>query len=692
MKLYNIFMDKAYQPREYEAKIYQFWEKKGFFKATLQTDKKPFVITLPPPNVTGGLHAGHAMYVVEDVLARYHRMKAEPTLFLPGFDHASIAVEYLVKKQLAKEGKSREEIGREEFLKKAEKFAEDSKKYIRGQLKKLGFSLDWSREAYTMDVVRSQAVKEAFHRLHQKKLIYQGERMIHWCVKCQTTLSDLEVDYQERKDPLYYLKYGPFILATTRPETKFGDTAVAVNPKDKRYQSWVGKKFIYQSLIGSRQMKVIADEAVDPEFGTGVVKVTPAHDFNDFEISQRHHLDVLAVIDCRGRLNQNTGRFSGLTIQQAREKVVAELKKKGDLIKIDENYLHRVGTCYRCGAVVEPMISKQWFVKMKPLAAKAIEAVKTGRITIIPQRFEKIYFHWLENIQDWCISRQLWWGHKIPLAGEDDVLDTWFSSSLWPISVFGWPEKTKDLQFFYPTTVRETGYDILFFWVAREIMMCLAMTAEIPFKTVYFHGLVRDEQGRKFSKTAGIGFDPVEMMEKYGADALRFALVIGNAPARDLKIQENKVKAYRNFSNKVWNAARFITMNREVKTQSASWRTKLKTTTQKLKLEDKQMIKEINQLIVSATKHLDEFRFDLAAEEIYQCFWHRFCDHYLETTKSRQKEAAAQWTLQVSLRTFLKLLHPFMPFITETIWQKLKTKNDPDLIVAPWPGKIKISQ
>lgn len=676
-------MDKVYQPQEYEAKIYQFWQKKGYFRPRRQADRKPFVITLPPPNVTGGLHAGHAMSVVEDILARYHRMKGEPTLFLPGFDHASIAVEYLVKKQLAKEGKTKKEIGREEFLRRSRKFAEESREYIREQLKKLGFSLDWSREAYTMDETRSAAVKEAFKRLHQKKLIYQGERIVHWCVKCQTTLSDLEVDYQERQNPLYYLKYGPFVLATTRPETKFGDTAVAVNPHDKRYQKWIGKKFIYRSLIGPRQMQVVADEAVDPKFGTGVVKVTPAHDFNDFEISQRHQLKILPVIDCRGRLNQNTGRFSGLTIQQAREKVVAELKNKGDLIKIDENYRHRVGTCYRCGAVVEPMISKQWFVKMKPLAEKAIAAVKTGQITIIPQRFEKIYFHWLENIQDWCISRQLWWGHKIPLVGEDDILDTWFSASLWPISVFGWPKRTADLQGFYPTTIRETGYDILFFWVAKEIMMCLAMTGKIPFQTVYLHGLVRDEQGRKFSKTAGIGFDPVEMMEKYGTDALRIALVAGNAPGHDLKIEENKIKAYRNFSNKIWNASRFVLAHAAKCNPPAGG--------QNLKPEDKKMIKELNSLIVSATKHLDNFRFDLAAEETYQCFWHQFCDHYLEKTKSRQNDPANQWVLRSSLKHFLLLFHPFMPFITEAIWQKLKTKNDPDLIVAPWPEKIKIS-
>jgi len=678
-------MNKAYQSQEHEAKIYKLWEEKGFFRPRPGTVLKPFVVTLPPPNVTGGLHAGHAMYVVEDILVRYHRMKGENTLFLPGFDHASIAVEYLVKKQLAKEGKNKKEIGREEFLKRAECFAEDSKKYIREQLKKLGFSLDWSREAYTMDKVRSMAVKEAFKKLYNQGLIYQGERIVHWCIKCQTTLSDLEVDYKERKNPLYYLKYGPFILATTRPETKFGDVAVAVHPKDKRYQKWIGKEFVYQSLIGPRKIKVVADKIVDPEFGTGVVKVTPAHDFNDFEISKRHKLKTITVINRYGRLNKNNGRFRDLTVNQARKKIVEELKKKGDLIKVDKSYLHRIGTCYRCGRVIEPIISKQWFIKMKPLAKKAIAAVKKGHIKIIPKRFEKVYFHWLENIRDWCISRQLWWGHKIPLKGEDDILDTWFSASLWPISVFGWPKKTEDFQCFYPTTIRETGYDILFFWVAKEIMMCLAMTDQVPFKTVYLHGLVRDEKGRKFSKTTGVGFDPTEMMEKYGTDALRIALVIGNAPGHDLKIEENKIKAYRNFANKIWNASRFVISSADHLRGGVAPAAHLGDEFNK---EDKEMIKEINSLIISVTKHLDKFRFDLAAEKIYQCFWHQFCDRYLEAVKKRQDDPAAQWTLMVSLKTFLKLLHPFMPFITEVIWQKIKDKKDSDLIISPWPKKI----
>jgi len=513
-------MEKTYDPRAVEAKIYESWEKGGYFAPKKDPKKKPFVVTLPPPNVTGGLHAGHAMYVIEDIMARYHRMLGEPTLWLPGFDHASIAVEYLVCKQLAQEGKTKREIGREQFLTRAEKFADESRVYIREQLKKLGLSLDWSREVYTMDNQRSVAVKEAFARLYKGGFIYQGERLINWCPNCQTAISDLENIYQEEAGELYFMKYGPFTLATTRPETKFGDTAVAVHLKDKRYQTWVGKEFIYQSLIGPRKMRVVADEAVDPEFGTGVVKVTPGHDFTDFEIGQRHNLQIIKVIDEKGRLTPAAGRFAGLAVAEARKKVVAELKEKGELIKT-EKITHAVGHCQRCGTVTEPLVSQQWFVKIKPLAKEAIKAVKTGKIKIIPKRFEKVYFNWLENIRDWCISRQLWWGHKIPIEGENDILDTWFSAGLWPISVFGWPKQTPDLKYFYPTTVRETGYDILFFWVAREIMMCLFLTKKVPFRVVYLHGLVRDEKGRKFSKTAGIGFDPLEIIDKYGADALR---------------------------------------------------------------------------------------------------------------------------------------------------------------------------
>lgn len=668
-------LEKVYKPEKVEKNIYKFWKKEGFFTPEIIPKKKPFVITLPPPNVTGGLHAGHAMYVIEDILARYHRLKGGTTLFLPGFDHASIAVEYLVRKQLLKEGKTRQEIGKKEFLKRAKKFADDSRKYIREQLKKLGFAMDWTREAYTMDKTRSLAVKEAFGRLYQKGLIYQGERIINWCTKCQTTLSDLEVEHKERKDPLYYIKYGPFVLATVRPETKFGDTAIAVHPKDRRYQKWVGKEIEVEGLLGKFKIKVITDKRVDPEFGTGVVKVTPAHDPVDFEIGKRYHLEIRQVIGFNGRLNEKAGLYAGLNIDKARQKVVQDLKKRGLIKKINPNYSHAVGVCYRCGNIVEPLVSKQWFVKTKPLAKKAIKAVKNGQIKIIPKRFEKVYFNWLENIRDWCISRQLWWGHKIPLRGVDDILDTWFSSSLWPISVFGWPKETRDFKYFYPTTIRETGYDILFFWVAREIMMCLEMTKKVPFKIVYLHGLVRDEKGRKFSKTAGIGFDPLEIVEKYGADPLRMALIVGNAPGNDLKIGEEKIVAYRNFANKIWNAARFV-LNQQLTVNSQR-----STVTHK---EDKWILKELKKTTKKVTKSIEKYRFDLAANELYQFFWHSFCDKYIEETKRRRKEA--QPVLLEVLKTTLILLHPFMPFITEEIYQKLSIRGKKkSLMVENWP-------
>jgi len=664
-------MEKTYQPQKVEEKIYQFWEKGGYFTPKIIPGKKPFVITLPPPNVTGSLHAGHAMYVIEDIMARYQRMKGTPTLWLPGFDHASIAVEYLVCKQLAAEGKTKKEIGKEEFLRRATEFAEKSKGYIRQQLKRLGFSLDWTREAYTMDEIRSRAVQEAFRRLYKKGLIYQGERIINWCPKCQTAISDLENIYEEEKGKLYYLKYGPITIATTRPETIFADVAVAIHPRNKKYKHLVGQ--LVPLPLTQRKIPVIEDKAVDPNFGTGALKITPAHDPLDFEIGQRHKLKALPAVGFDGKLTKLTGKYAGLIVEEGRKAVVADLEKEGFIEKIEE-ITHNVGHCQRCKTTTEPLISRQWFVKTKPLAKKAIEVVKSGKIKIIPQRFEKIYFNWLNNIQDWCISRQLWWGHKIPLEGVDDVLDTWFSSGLWPISVFGWPKKTKDFAYFYPTTVRETGYDILFFWVAREIMMCLEMTGKIPFKIVYLHGLVRDEKGRKFSKTAGIGFDPLEMVEKYGGDALRMALVVGNAPGNDLKIGEEKIVAYRNFANKIWNAARFVLTNRELKTKNL----KLKPTHP----DDKWILAETKKTTKRVTNFIEKYRFDLAAGEIYDFFWHTFCDKYIEMSKKRREEA--QPTLVYVLETSLKLLHPFMPFITEEIWQMLPGKRQP-LIISPWP-------
>ncbi|MBU4351116.1 valine--tRNA ligase [Candidatus Parcubacteria bacterium] len=670
-------LPKTYDHNKVEDKISSLWNKGGFFKGKVIKNKKPFVITLPPPNVTGNLHAGHAMYVIEDIMARQQRMAGKSVLWLPGFDHASIAVEYLVSKQIRKEGKNKKEVGRQEFLKRAKIFAASSRKNIKNQLQKLGFSLDWSREAYTMDKTRSKAVKAAFHSLYKKGLIYQGEYIVNWCPGCQTAISDLENEYKEQTDELYYIKYGPFVLATTRPETKFGDTAVAVHPDDKRYQDWIGKEFIYESLTGPRKMKVVADKAVDPDFGTGAIKVTPGHDQTDFEIGQRHNLKIIKVIDERGRLTEAAGRFAGLSVSEARKAVVEELKAKGDLVKIIP-ITHKVGHCQRCNHIIEPLVSKQWFVKTKPLAKKAIEAVKSGKIKIVPKRFEKVYFHWLKNIRDWCISRQLWWGHKIPLKGVDDTLDTWFSASLWPISVFGWPQNTNDLKYFYPTNVRETGYDILFFWVIREIMMCLEMTGKVPFKTVYLHGLVRDEQGRKFSKTAGIGFDPLDMTAKYGTDALRISLVYGNAPGADLKIGEDKIRAMRNFTNKIWNAFRFVLMD-----------SKLKISGQKPKAinkHDRAILNDLDKTIKKTNELFEKHAYGQAAELLYQFFWKRFCDQYIESTKNRKEQA--QPILLYVLLTSLKLLHPFMPFVTEEIYQKLPVKDKKkSLSIENWPRR-----
>jgi valyl-tRNA synthetase len=674
-------MEKKYNPQITESKIYQLWEKGGWFKPQISKKGKPFIITLPPPNVTGELHLGHAMYCLEDLMIRYHRMLGEPTLWLPGFDHASIAVEYLLNKELRKEGKNKKTIGYDDFLKRAKKFAEKSRGYIKNQLISLGFSLDWSKEAYTMDKLRSQAVKEAFQKLYQKGLIYQGKRIINWCPKCQTALSDLENDYEEEKGQLYYMKYGPFVLATTRPETKFGDTAVAVHPQDKRYQKWIDKEFTYRSLVGPKKMKVVADKAVDPKFGTGVVKVTPGHDPTDFEIGQRHHLKIVNVIDLQGRLTKVAGKFAGMTVGEARKAVVEELQKRGNIIKI-EKITHNVGHCQRCGTITEPLVSQQWFVKTKNLAKPAIEAVKSGQIKIIPKKFEKIYLHWLENIKDWCISRQLWWGHKIPLKGQEDILDTWFSSGLWSFSTLGWPKETADFKKFFPNSIRETGYDILFFWVAREIMLSLFLTKKVPYKTIYLHGLIRDKHGKKMSKTAGNVLDPLELTKKYGTDALRMALIVGNAPGNDLSLSEEKVKAYRNFANKIWNASRFI----------LSYEENLEKTNSTSHPDDLKIIKETEKIIKQTTNHLSRYRFDLAAEGIYHFFWHSFCDQYLEMSKKRRPKA--QQTLLQILAINLKLLHPFMPFISEQIWQLAKIKNkgqktnffkEEALIISPWP-------
>jgi len=676
-------MEKQYQADQVENKISQLWQDKNCFQPTV-SDKKPFVVTLPPPNLTGSLHAGHVMMVIEDIAARFNRMKHRPTLFLPGFDHASIAVEHLVTQQIIKEGKNKKELGREEFLKRAHQFAEKSRFYIKKQLRQLGFSVDWSREAYTMSPDYSKAVITAFKHLQRKGLIYQGEKIINWCPQCQTVISDLENEHREESGRLYYIKYGPITIATTRPETIFADSAVAIHPDNKKYQKLVGKKLPLP--LTDRQIPVIKDEAVDPEFGTGALKITPAHDELDFQISQRHNLAVLTVVDRFGKLTDLASEFAGMKVLEGRRAVVKELKEKDLLIKT-ETISHSVGHCQRCGAVIEPQISEQWFVKAKPLAKRAIKAVRQGEIEIIPKHFEKVYFHWLENIHDWCISRQLWWGHKIPVDGVDDILDTWFSSSLWPIATLGWPKKTIDFKKFYPTTLRETGYDILFFWVAREIMMCLELTDKVPFKTVYLHGLVRDKNGKKFSKTKKIGFDPLEIVEENGADALRMALVYGNGAGNDIVLSKDKVRAQRNFTNKIWNATRFILM----KKNAIASMTAPEPVDFKPNKDDQAIIEQLNKTITRVTNHLENYRLGLAAEEVYQFFWHQFCDIYIEQTKDRlygedkKAQAQAYQTLLRVLKQSLKLLHPFMPFVTEEIWSNQLNEKIP-LTVSSWPS------
>ncbi|MCJ7804820.1 valine--tRNA ligase [Patescibacteria group bacterium] len=751
-------MEKIYEPQKTEAEIYEFWEKEGWFTPRIPSGqaskKKPFTILLPLPNANDPIHMGHALFAVEDIIIRYHRMLGEPTLWLPGADHAGIETQFVFEKELAKKGKSRFDFDRQTLYQMIVNFVEKNKNINRDQLKRMGFSLDWTRYHYSLEPEIVEKVLATFRQLHQDGLIYRGERIVNFCTHCGTAFSDLEVEYEERKDPLYYMKYGPFVLATTRPETKFGDTAVAVNPKDKRYQKWIGKEFIYQSLIGPRKMKVVADKVVDPDFGTGAVKVTPAHDPDDFEIAQRHNLAIIKVINLDGKLNQLAGRFAGLTVAEARKKVAAELQKKGDLVKIDNDYLHRVGFCYRCGTTIEPMVIPQWFVKIKPLAQPALEAVKKGKTTIVPKkRFEKMYLDWLENIRDWNISRQIVWGPRIPvwycldcnqdllinfinkkgekisgtyqefknkyhlaeisaglqslMAGknpvyaldnqpckncggknvlqETDTFDTWFLSGQWPLTTLGYPD-SPDFKYFYPTSVLDTLWDILFFWVARMMMFGLYLTKEVPFKVVHIHCRAVDKKGKKISKSKGNVINPIEMVEKYSADALRIALVFGAAPGSDICVSEDKIRAMRNFANKIWNASRFI----------LSYKENRKNIICVSHPDDLWIIEETNKIVKQTTRHLDRYRFDLAAEEVYQFFWHTFCDQYLEMSKKRRDEA--QQTLIQVLATSLKLLHPFMPFITEQVWQLAKTKSkgkktnffkEEALIIAQWPKTLK---
>ena len=705
---------KTYDPQEVEDRIYDFWLNGGYFHATVDPEKKPYTIVIPPPNITGQLHMGHAMdETLQDILIRWRRMQGYSALWLPGTDHASIATEAKIVEAMRQEGLTKEDLGREKFLERAWAWKEKYGGRIVEQLKKLGSSCDWERERFTMDEGCNKAVREVFVRLYNKGLIYRGERIINWCPHCKTSISDAEVEFAEKDGNFWHIRYpfkdgsGYLELATTRPETMLGDTAVAVHPDDPRYKDIVGKMLILP-LVG-REIPVIADTYVEQDFGTGVVNITPAHDPNDFEVGLRHNLEIINVMNDDGSINENGGKFAGMPGLEARKQIVKELEEQGFLVRI-EPIKHNVGSCYRCHTVVEPRVSKQWFVKMEPLAKPAIECVRDGRVRFIPERMEKIYFNWMENIKDWCISRQLWWGHRIPawycedcgetivamdaphtcpkcgsgkLHQDEDTLDTWFSSALWPFSTLGWPDQTEDLKYFYPTDTLVTGYDIIFFWVARMIFSGMEHMGEPPFKTVFIHGLIRDAQGRKMSKSLGNGIDPLEVIAQYGADALRFTLVTGNSPGNDLRFSQEKVEASRNFANKIWNASRFILMNidgRDVPNQLP----------EKLALEDKWIVNQFNQVVKEVTDNLEHFEIGIAVQKLYDFLWDELCDWYIEIAKIRLQssdESAAQAARQVLgwvMTGTLQLLHPFMPYITEEIWQSLPHEGE-SIMVSKWP-------
>ncbi len=695
---------KTYDPSDFEERIYSSWCEEGLFKPLCDNKKNAYTIVIPPPNITGQLHMGHALdNTLQDILIRYKRMKGFDTLWVPGTDHASIATEAKIVEAMRKEGVSKEDVGREGFLERAWEWRRKYGGRIIEQLKKMGSSCDWSRERFTLDEGCSEAVKNVFIRLYEKGLIYRGERIINWCPHCLTSISDAEVEYEDQAGHFWHIRYpledgsGYIELATTRPETLLGDVAVAVNPKDERYADLVGKTLILP-LVG-RRIPIIADDYVESDFGTGAVKITPAHDPNDFEVGRRHDLPLINVMTPEAQITEDYPKYAGMDRYEARRAIVADLEAEGYLIKV-EDHAHNVGTCYRCGTTVEPRASLQWFVKMEPLAGPAIEAVKDGRIRFVPERFEKNYFHWMENIRDWCISRQLWWGHRIPayycddcgatiVAGESpercpkcggavrqdpDTLDTWFSSALWPFSTLGWPKETEDLKHFFPTNTLVTGYDIITFWVSRMIFSSLEYTGNIPFDTVLIHGLVRDAQGRKMSKSLGNGIDPLEIISKYGADALRFALATGNSPGNDMRFSDEKIEAARNFANKLWNAARFVMMNMEIE------EIKLPPE-ERLAPEDKWALEKFRRTVSTVNSNLDNYEIGVALSAIYDFIWDVYCDWYIELTKpsvamkDSERSRDAQSTLGYILRETLKLLHPFMPFITEEIFSGLPGEN-----------------
>ena len=702
---------KQYNPAEVEDRTYKFWCDNKYFHAEVDKTKKPYTIVIPPPNITGQLHMGHALdNTLQDILIRWRRMQGYDALWLPGTDHASIATEAKIVEAMRKEGVTKEEIGRDEFLKRAWAWKDQYGSRIIEQLKKMGSSCDWDRERFTMDEGCSKAVKEVFVNLYNKGLIYQGKRMVNWCPHCRTTISDAEVEYEDQAGHFWHLRYpfkdgsGYVELATTRPETMLGDTAVAVNPNDERYKGIIGKTLILP--IVHREIPVVADEYVDIEFGTGVVKITPAHDPNDYEVGLRHNLEIIDVMTDDGHIAEGWGKYSGMDRYECRKEIVKDLEAEGALIKI-EDYSHNVGTCYRCHSTIEPRLSKQWFVKMEPLAKPAIDVVKNGEVKFVPERFSKIYYHWMENIKDWCISRQLWWGHRIPayycqdcgeviVSKEDvkkcpkcggnhieqdpDTLDTWFSSALWPFSTLGWPDKTPELEYFYPTNTLVTGYDIIFFWVARMIFSAVEHTGKVPFDTVLIHGLVRDAQGRKMSKSLGNGIDPLEVIDEYGADALRFTLATGNSPGNDMRFSDDKVKASRNFANKLWNAARFVLMH-------LGDDYKFEGLPKELALEDKWIISKVNTLAKDVTANLEKFELGVAIQKLYDFIWDVFCDWYIEISKIRLQSGegadTAKAVLVYVLTDILKLLHPFMPFITEEIYQAIPHDTE-SIMISKW--------
>ena len=708
---------KVYDPSEVEDRIYDFWLKGGWFHAEAHAkdengvEKKPYTVVMPPPNITGQLHMGHALdNTLQDILIRWRRMQGYEALWMPGTDHASIATEAKIVEAMKKEGITKEDVGRDAFLERAWKWKEVYGGRIVQQLHKIGSSCDWERERFTMDEGCSKAVREVFVKLYEQKLIYRGERIINWCPHCRTSISDAEVEFKETDGFFYHLRYpladgsGYLQLATTRPETMLGDTAVAVHPDDERYKALVGKMLILP-LVG-KEIPIIADEYVEMDFGTGVVKITPAHDPNDFEVGLRHNLEVITVTTDDGHMNELAGKYAGMTIEECRKAIVDDLKDAGVLVKV-EPLKHNVGTCYRCHTVIEPRVSLQWFVKMKPLAEPAIQAVREGKTKFVPERFDKIYYNWMENIRDWCISRQLWWGHRIPawycadcgevivsrdeptvcpkcgkahLTQDEDTLDTWFSSALWPFSTLGWPDKTPELSYFYPTDTLVTGYDIIFFWVARMMFSGLEHMGDVPFGTVFIHGLVRDAQGRKMSKSLGNGVDPLEVIKEFGADALRFTLATGNSPGNDMRYIREKVEASRNFANKLWNASRFILMN--IGEDDVPL-----TLPETLALEDRWILTRFNDLAAAVTENLEKFELGIAVQKLYDFIWDDFCDWYIELSKIRLQGEGRIDALRVLVYTMtgmLKLLHPFMPFITEEIWQSLPHTGDA-LMCAKWP-------